>query len=72
MNYIYRPLAMEHMCPYQYYSETKFIKHSDVQKQKIECVDYTEEHPYQDYDCNKSLDYNITFLCGECASFPYY
>jgi hypothetical protein len=32
MNYLYRPLAMEHMCPYQYYSETEFIKRSDVQK----------------------------------------
>jgi len=44
LNYLYRPLAMEHMSAHEFYSETEYINISQARKDGIEYFEYTEKH----------------------------
>ena len=49
-NYLYRPIEMEHMSVYEFYSETEFVQMSEIRKTKIEYFEYTEDHIYRDIE----------------------
>jgi hypothetical protein len=46
-NYIYRPLAMEHMGVYLFYESTEFVMISKAKKENIEYFEYTEKHLFR-------------------------
>jgi hypothetical protein len=50
MNYLYRPKEMENSSMYQYYSETEFTSLSEATKMKWDSFEFTEEHPFHNYD----------------------
>jgi hypothetical protein len=46
-NYLYRPLAMEHMGVYCFYEETEFIKIKKAEDDKTEYFEYTQKHSFR-------------------------
>lgn len=65
LNYLYRPTAFEHYCPYKFFQTISVVKNCEINKR--ETFDFTDAHPkgaitkcvYREHDCIPNLDWTF-------------